>query len=381
MMFIMALVMTALTTPPANAAEPANPGKCDEYGSYEVCVTYAGKGTPDNLIYQRIKGKLDATASSPGANDYIRVSMYEWDINSTYGKAIAGSLKTAHDNGVSVRVVLGGESVNDQAKAYFEGAGIDVEKCSGSCTEEPGGTNHNKFFLIKKGTTELVLQTSTNLTDSQGEHAQNLLVSRDDPELFSHYVNYWRRLYVNSWTWDGQTWNEADRARYGTNDLSRVYFYPMPEKQPLVGVLQNVTACAPGNDRVFVEASLFDKSEYSREIANELKRLHALGCDVRVILQKQSGVNTLTNPLLLEGYGFQGGVRCDGQHHNKLLLIDAQYAGEWRKAVFVGSYNITQNSLRSANDTMLRVVNGWVTNRYIDQFEKMWANPRACDAE
>lgn len=378
MMFIMALVMTALTTPPANAATPYLPGDCDEEGNYEVCVTYAGADAPDNLIFQRIKGKIDATASSPGADDYIRVAMYAWDINAgSYGLAIAKSLKVAHDNGVSVRVVLGDDKGNDTTEEYFKNVGIDVVRCINACTGE-SGTNHNKFFLIQKGTTKLVLQTSTNLTDNQAEHAQNLLVSRDDPELFSHYVNYWRRLYDKDWTWGGDYWSEDERAREGTNDLSRAYYYPMPTKSPLVGVLQNVTACTTGNDRVWLEASLFDTSSFSKEIADELKRLLAIGCNVKVIVQKQDGFDQL---VYLDRYNFPlNRVHCDGQSHNKLLLVDAKYAGEWRKAVFVGSYNITENSLRSSNDTMLRVINGWVTNRYIDQFENMWAHPRTCDA-
>ncbi|MFJ4773188.1 hypothetical protein ACIP88_29490 [Streptomyces uncialis] len=61
------------------------------------------------------------------------------------------------------------------------------------------------------------------------------------------------------------------------------------------------------------------------------------------------------------------------------MLIDAFYASDWRKAVFVGSYNVSANSLRDSDDTMPRIVNGWVVNRYIDQFQSLWTNERACD--
>ncbi|MFD9329108.1 phosphatidylserine/phosphatidylglycerophosphate/cardiolipin synthase family protein [Streptomyces sp. NPDC060065] len=375
----MALVMTSLTAPPANAGTPEIPGTCDESGNYEVCFTYAGDGDPDYLITQRIKGKIDATASSPGADDYIRVAMYEWG-TSGYGDDIAESLIEAAKNGVSVRVVLG-DATPQSVADRFKDKGIDAVRCANACTGESGAM-HNKFFLIKHNTSKLVLQTSTNLTETQAEHAQNLLVSRDDPKLFSHYVNYWRRLYDKDWTWGGDYWSETERARYGTNDLSRAYFYPMPTKSPLVGVLRKVTACSEGNDRVWLEASLFDSSTFSEELAVELKRLLGIGCNVKVILQKDSGYRQLTYLPTSGGYFFPNTrVKCDGQSHNKLLLIDATYAGALRKAVFVGSYNITENSLRASNDATLRIINGWVTNRYIDQFEKMWANPRACDAD
>ncbi|MEV7014732.1 hypothetical protein [Streptomyces sp. NPDC093991] len=36
--------------------------------------------------------------------------------------------------------------------------------------------------------------------------------------------------------------------------------------------------------------------------------------------------------------------RCDGHSHNKPIVFDAKYAGQWRKAVFVGSYDPTGNS-------------------------------------
>ncbi|MDN3266926.1 hypothetical protein [Streptomyces sp. MA15] len=60
-------------------------------------------------------------------------------------------------------------------------------------------------------------------------------------------------------------------------------------------------------------------------------------------------------------------------------MCDAKYAGQWRKAVFVGSYDPTENSATRAGDAMLRVVGGWVTDRYVEQFRQLWTSPRACD--
>ncbi|MFV0138003.1 phospholipase D-like domain-containing protein [Streptomyces sp. HMX87] len=374
LLFAMSLLLMAISAPPAAALPSPD---CKENGNYEVCFTYGG--TIQDLVARKIKAKIDATASSPQSGDYIRVAMYAWTFeDGGYGREIFDSLKRAAQNGVSVRVVTGDESA--EVKRAFDDAGIDANYCADACTGETGSM-HNKFFLIRKGDTQLVLQSSSNLTLSQAKHAQNLLISRNDPALFEHYLDYWQRLYAKSWTHGGQTWTDVDKARAGTNDLSRVYFYAMQDKTPLVGVLQNVTACTTGNDRIWLEASLFKESTdstYTQDVAAELKRLVGLGCNVKVIFQKESSKRTLL------GYGFPAArLKCDGAHHNKLLLIDAKYAGEWREAVFVGSYNIGVNSLQRSNDTMLRVINEWVTQQYVEQFQALWTNSaeRTCDQD
>ncbi|MEW1546295.1 phospholipase D-like domain-containing protein [Streptomyces tsukubensis] len=368
---LMSVLLTLIAAPPAAAA----PGICSEQGNYEVCVTYGGPGNADTLIPRKIKAKIDATATTPQSGDYIRVAMYTWD-NSGYGTEIADSLVRAAQNGVSVRIVVG--SVDQTLRTKFVNAGIDLRTCPDACMKNPDGTwsgaMHNKFFVIRKGATELVLQTSANLSDWQARHAQNLLIVRDDPALFAGYVNYWRRLYDQDWTWSGTTWGDDDKSPYGTNGNSRAYFFPQYTKQPLVGVLAGVTDCATGNDRIWMEASIFDNSDHSRDIIAQLNRLRGIGCDIKVVVQEAASRN------LLLANGVPGtDISCDGWHHNKLLVIDAKYGGAWNKAVFTGSYNPTANSNYRANDAMLRVMDGWVTNRYIDQFRQLWTNPRTCD--
>ncbi|MFF0224454.1 phospholipase D-like domain-containing protein [Streptomyces sp. NPDC004629] len=373
LLFIMALMMTVVSAPTA-AAETSDCAESTS-GRYETCFIYGG-GVQDLLLISKIKGKIDATADASAAGEtgnYIRIALYNWFATGG-GTDIANSLVRAQASGVSVRVVVGPSDPG--ILTQLENAGIDVKYCANSCMDPDHGSMHNKFFLVKKGNTKLVLQSSSNLGAFQAQHAQNLLISRDDDALFSAYVNYWRRLYAGNWTYDGDTWNtNAKRTIDGTNDFSKAYFYPQPDSSRVADVLGNVSACEPGNDRIWMEASEFDDSAYSRGIATQLNRLRDIGCDVKVVVQKQVGYNTLM------GYGVkESDIHCDGWSHNKLLLIDAKYASEWRKAVFVGSYNITENSAYRANDAMLRIIDGSVTNRYIDQFRALWTNPRTCDA-
>ncbi|MFJ6539830.1 phospholipase D-like domain-containing protein [Streptomyces sp. NPDC091385] len=373
MLFILALLAAMISAPPASAE--TSDCEVSTSGRYETCFIYGG-GVQDLLLVSKIKGKIDATADASAAGEkgnYIRVALYNW-YRSGGGQTIADSLVRAQRSGVSVRVVVG--PTESEIITYLRDNGIDVESCADACADPGHGSMHNKFFLIQKGDTKLVIQSSSNLKDSQATHAQNLLISRDDTALFSAYVNYWRRLFAHGWTYDGVTWStNSDRMIDGSNDLSKAYFYPQPGANRIADILGNVSACEPGNDRIWMEASEFDSSAYSSAIAAELRRLRGLGCDVKIIVQKEAGLNVLTG-----SYGISASdVHCDGWSHNKLLLIDARYAGEWRKPVFVGSYNITENSAYRANDAMLRVIDGDVTNRYINQFQHLWVNPRACD--
>ncbi|MFE2498961.1 phosphatidylserine/phosphatidylglycerophosphate/cardiolipin synthase family protein [Streptomyces scopuliridis] len=374
LLFIMALMATVISAPSASAET----SDCEEStsGRYETCFIY-GAGTQDLLLVSKIKGQIDATADAAAAGetgDYIRIALYNWFADGG-GTDIANSLVRAQRNGVSVRVVIGPSDAG--IKQQLIDAGIDVKSRANSCMDTAHGSMHNKFFLIKKGDTKLVLQSSSNLGAFQAQHAQNLLISRDDDALFSAYVNYWRRLYAGGWTYDNVSWNtNADRMIDGTYDLSKAYFYPQPESSRVADILGNVSACQTGSDRIWMEASELDNSDYARGIIAQLNRLRDIGCDVKVIVQKQAGYDQLTR------YGVEeSDVHCDGWSHNKLLLIDAKYAGEWRKPVFVGSYNITENSAYRANDTMLRIIDGSVTNRYINQFQALWTNPHTCDAE
>ncbi|MFC8360767.1 phosphatidylserine/phosphatidylglycerophosphate/cardiolipin synthase family protein [Streptomyces griseorubiginosus] len=372
LLFIMTLMTTMISAPSASAE--SSDCEVSHSNRYESCFIYGG-GVQDLLLVTKIKGKIDATADAAAAGEtgnYIRIALYNW-YSSGGGQEIAAALVRAQQSGVSVRVVVGPS--DDGLMNYLRSNGVDVTACAKSCMDSGSGAMHNKFFLIKKGDTKLVIQSSSNLKDTQATHAQNLLISRDDAALFSAYVNYWRRLNAHSWTYDGVTWDtNADRTIDGTNDLAKAYFYPQPGASRVADVLGNVSACEPGNDRVWMEASEFDVSSYSEHIANQLNRLRGIGCDVKIIVQKDAGHD------VLRSYGIpEADIHCDGWSHNKLLLIDAKYAGEWRKPVFVGSYNITENSAYRANDAMLRVIDGDVTNRYINQFQHLWINPRACD--
>lgn len=363
------LLLAAVCVPSASAATAG----CQEDGNYETCFIYGE--TESTLLVSRIRGKVDATARASAAGEsgnYIRIALYDWKADGG-GLALASSLVNAADSGVSVRLVIGTAAA--AVKTELAKADIGITYCADACATPGSGAMHNKFFLIRKGDTKLVMQSSSNIGSTQARHAQNMLVVRDDAALFSAYVNYWRRLNAKSWTYDGVTWGtDASRTHDGGNDLSKAYFFPQPHSTRVADVLGNVSDCAEGNDRVWVEASLLDSSSYSSGVIAQLNRLESLGCDVKVVVQKGAGRDTL----LAKGIA-SSDVRCDGYSHNKVIVLDAKYAGQWRKAVFVGSYNLTENSATRANDAMLRVINGWVTNRYIEQFRQLWANPRACD--
>ncbi|MER7458862.1 phospholipase D-like domain-containing protein [Micromonospora sp. NPDC126480] len=363
-----AVLLTTVWVPPTPAAAA---GACNEQGNYEVCSIFGG--AEDTLLARKMIAKINATANAAQSGDYIRVAMYAWK-ESGYGREVADALVRADQKGVSVRIVMGTEHVEQSIVNTFRNAGIDLVQCDNACMSPYRGAMHNKFLAIKKGDTKLVLQTSTNLDLNQAQHAQNMLIVRDDTALFSAYVNYWRRLYARSWTWEGVSWSDDDaKNHYGSNGNSRAYFFPQPTKQPLPGILANVTECASGNDRVWVQASNVDESPFTQNVFSELARLRAIGCDVKVMVQKSS------QTYLVSRYALP--ARCDGYNHNKLVLIDAKYAGQWRKAVFVGSYNLSENSNDRANDAMLRIIDGWVTNRYIDQFNQQWNSPGPCDAD
>ncbi|GAA4899891.1 hypothetical protein GCM10023223_13900 [Stackebrandtia albiflava] len=363
------VMLAGFLVAPATAATTDSSG-CTHTGRYTVCTTdpRVHADGKDLTIVEEIQRRIDATDEGAA----IRVAMYEWDLD-----RVSRDLVDAKARGVDVRVVIGTNDDrpdrNDENIAILRSGGIPVTQCADACLPNGDGVRagamHNKFFLISDASGDTVVQTSSNLTVGQVMKHQNLLATTGDAGLYDYYLGYWNRLSARSWTYGGVTWQDADRSRKGDHDLSKAYLFPMTSGDPVVAVLDNVTACRTENedDRIWVAHSLFERAD----VRARLVELDTMGCDVKVVVGNTDDEAWLQQPLP-GGRLDSGKVRALPGQHNKFIVVDAHYAGEWRKVVFTGSHNATGNSLRNADDVMLRVIESSVVNVYIHYFRDLY---------
>ncbi|MGH8876772.1 MAG: phospholipase D-like domain-containing protein, partial [Stackebrandtia sp.] len=107
-------------------------------------------------------------------------------------------------------------------------------------------------------------------------------------------------------------------------------------------------------------------------VRTRLIELQNLGCDVKVVVGNPQDEQWMQQPVSGVGQLKAGKVVSFDLNHNKLAVVDAEYAGEWRKLVFAGSHNLSDNALRNSNDVMLRLINPEVTDVYIEYFRSMF---------
>lgn len=354
-----ALLVPTIT---AHAEEPeavkprAIPQGCSVHGDIEVCLsdpTAAADGR-DRLVEERLR----ALTQSAQSGDTIRVAMYTWT-----RPALGDDLAAAKQRGVDVKVVLDGINKADDNDGYKSLNGkVPLTNCDPSCL----GTNinHTKYFLSDIGGTKSVVVTSSNMTTAQTELFNNLLKVDNDAKLFAFYMGFWERMNAQSWTHDGTTWGDDDKAIVGDSGAAG-YVYPR-KGDNMLWMLDSITECSADGDgdgdadnTVWVAASLFTSPRVA--IRNKLNELEGMGCDVRVIVE-----NTDTEAWVEAGGLTKSKVVTVAKSHNKLFIIDAEYLGNWDEVVVAGSHNLTGTSLETNDEVMTRVSDPAVTKLYQD---------------
>ncbi|WP_199038236.1 phospholipase D-like domain-containing protein [Glycomyces salinus] len=360
---VLAAALLAATVPaPTQAAGTG----CVDVGRYTVCRTDPRGVGKDASIVREIAAEIDRARSG----DTVRAAVYQWSLRRGV-RPVADAMVRAERRGVDVKVVLGtagfDPDLNDPVKRLFKREGIAVEQCRAACLPNPHGErkgpDHNRFFLVERDGRPTVITTSFSFTPFHLTQGHNLLAVRGDRGLYDYYSSYWQRLYQGSW----KGWNEKDKAGSGDH-RTRVWLFPRLA-DPVAAQLRHITGCDAG-DRVWVAHANFQPNR--PEVREQLRRVQRLGCQVRtVVLDKDSN-----DPGWIERATGPGSVRVHGDHRNKFLLVQAEFNGANRNLVWTGTHNLSGNSLKNADDNLLRAGGGAVVGVYADYFMKLWRGAR-----
>ncbi|WP_436527121.1 phospholipase D-like domain-containing protein [Actinoplanes sp. HUAS TT8] len=415
---IVAGVVAAVPSPsPASAAEP------DPVIGGAVFNNPAGAQTSQYAIYQQIARIIDRVP----AGETIRMSWLDFSNPVAAGEAdtaerpnLVERLKTAHQRGVNVQIILNYSSYDDSAGTrIYPGVALSAELGTNAaassfvmfCRDGAGciakrsvynvlAYNHNKFLLASRvvlnsgaSVSNVAFQSSGNLTVWDAESAYNNSITWSELSSYTNYVNYF-----------------ADQKKYGplatgvdnyyrtgsTDDVYKTHFFPRMETDgdpnqtstdTMISVLNSVTCSYKGETdglthQTDIRVVVWGFTRI--EVAKKLSALAKAGCWVDVVYAAGPSSDPyayaserVVNELKSAGtkLGLHScGVAYDGRTlkpHSKYMLIDGQYDDDQIPRVFTGSHNYSYSALRNADETIVRVRSAEIHRQYLTNFYKV----------
>ncbi|MFI9584089.1 phosphatidylserine/phosphatidylglycerophosphate/cardiolipin synthase family protein [Streptomyces sp. NPDC052236] len=395
----LAAALTSLTSLVSLSTVPA--GNAATGSVVTTTVTFnnpAATTAEQDAIRDHIRGLIGGAERGSS----IAVSMY------TFSDAtVSRALVAAKQRGVSVRVILDHSTLRTNGNEYAtlsSGLGTDRAKtswvyacpdgrgCVGTRTlpGDDGAINHNKLFLFSRtrGADNVVVQTSANMTGYQRTELFNNAVTIADAGLYGIYQAYFADLLKH-----GTSAGLSHYYRTPSSGRYQAYFFPRRESRgttfnndaatDTVKLILDKVGCAPRGEatEVRMAASLF----YRKEVADKLVSLASAGCSVLLAHDANPGTVDVgpTMGTVVEGIvagkltkrvgcweNSPSGVKIG--LHSKYLTVSGTYGGvRGRKLVWTGSHNFSYPALRSNDETLLKIDDPMVFDRFKANHEEL----------
>ncbi|MFD0316601.1 phospholipase D-like domain-containing protein [Streptomyces flavalbus] len=371
-----------------------------------------GTASQQKEIFTQLVALIDATP----AGQSIRASMFEFG-----DQEVADALIAAHRRGVDVKLIVDDSTyVNGEGQQYTNPAYQSLKAALGSndsarswvvvCDDRfedndgvddvqrgclavapPGPAyNHNKFFLFSKigpfddGTSysKVVFQTSSNLSNWYKVESFNDAVTFADSAVYDGYASYHEKLRAGRYLSGG---NNNVYFSTPTGSTYRGYFFPRgdssynnPSTDTIVNVLDEVSCAYTGTDgnrhQTDIRIVMLYFNDSRVQVADKLAQLRGQGCWIDIIYasagsavkSKLTGANIQHRACMIPN-----GPGIDVRPHNKQILIDGDYNGSITPRVYTGSANLTGSSLRSADESFVRITSASYHSKYLSTFYKI----------
>ncbi|WP_406311388.1 phospholipase D-like domain-containing protein [Streptosporangium sp. NBC_01639] len=316
-----------------------------------------------------------------------RIQVAHFVMSGTAGTDFAAELIKAHRRDVEVQVVLDGDTRGAAVAAQLA-AELGTDTSAGSwlhvCSGPPsGGTaacigdkgQHNKFYLFSRsgGASDVVVQSSANLTDlNSSTYWNNAVVLPGNRRLYKAYDGYFKDLAAER--------KDPDYYRVTTTGAAggsvRAYFFPRAgtdaSTDTIVESLDKVS-CRGGTT---LRVGMSEWDTYRIAVPERLRDLAAQGCSVKIVygIMDDEVKKVLLAEPRIELRTLGDGSALPGRIHSKYLLVEGSYDGD-RNAhwVFTGSHNYIETSLRRNDEVLLRLNNKAVYRQYVENFDRMRA--------
>ncbi|WP_182349464.1 phospholipase D-like domain-containing protein [Tomitella gaofuii] len=318
------------------------------------------------------------------AGSQIRIGHFV--VSGEAGDDFANVLIAAHQRGVNIQMVLDGwQDDKPPAQRILRALGSDksapswLHVCSNvspegntsSCLGTKG--HHNKFALFSEtgGQRNVVMQSSSNLTDlNSTTYWNNAVVLSGNEELYRVYDRYFGEV-------SSETRTDATLGTFHTEMPGGpvdVYFSPVPEGDPVLDQVEQLTC---GN-QTSIGIAMSDIDDTRTEILEQLVELSQQGCDIRLV---HSGLEAGGKAVLATAPDIDVRVLDDkelpGTVHSKYMVVDHGDASEIPGWVMTGSQNWVHTSLRRNDEATLTMYQPAMIEAYRDNFERVFSVAQA----
>lgn len=379
---LLGLVLTATAATTASAEESAvDDPSVQAIGSYTVF-----NSPVDGVSDTAIEDHLVKLANEAPAGSSIHGAMYSWT-----RPQFAEALADAQARGVDVHLAVdwqgsGGVNADPENPAIqvLKSAGLtELVFCSEGDTSKSacvsnrdGSINHNKTFTFSAtgDMTDVVVVGSANLTTTQTEAFNNVVVVHGDPALYDYFAN----SYLSDMLAQNRDNNYYNDGGYFRSDASNVRAFLSPRADSSGG-----TESEARTDTIALRLSYIKEYEPGctvnvahaqftgprLPVVDQLVRIGDLGCDINVV------VNDMTDYIRDRIAGQTNvTVRTLNNLHSKYITYAGNYnAKPDRSMVFTGSHNLTGPALRKHDETMIRVERPETYQQYGDNFAQLWS--------
>lgn len=345
----------------------------------------------DYRIHYRVRDLINNTPRGEGINIALHSLSTPW---------VTDAIINARNRGVAVRVVMSGHWRNHPETRRLKnalGASLNVCDKPGShpraarvqacISNRDSSLMHSKFATFSRTVdggitkTRVVAVTSANMTWSQADTYNNLVIVSGDTATFKGYNAVFDDMFHNRRNDDYQG---GDRDGHFTSPAARLtsYFQPRADSKGRTSSEARTDTVADhlsyltGGRECEVKVAQATIHDTRRGIFEQLARIRKAGCRVRVAYSsiqpeaKQALEKARVSLCLVRDREVSEGAT---PIHSKYYLVQGTYAGNPNQArVFTGSHNWTLSALRLNDEVILKLWEPDMVQAFNANFEMMW---------
>lgn len=335
----------------------------------------------DLTIEKKIIDFINDSASDAS----IYISIYQLS-NTNIANAIENAIKKkkrvkiVSDLNNKERPTFSDSGIREVCKSYQDTCRIrfctdlyndDIQSsCIGKAMSEGyPGINHNKFILVTKnndGDENLILQTSHNFTYAGTKKFQDMVIIKNNLQLFHKYLSYFYEQFL-------MNKNYKYSSDSGDKELIKGYFFPkaIGQSDTVLNILNNVKCEGPDSS---IKIAMGHIRTSRKDVLNKLAELSkgSNACSVKVITSDAEDIDGVRNILGDNILIYKDSKKL--KVHSKLMLIDAKYGDDDEKKlyVFTGSHNLSKSALYTNDEILLKIkATKYIFNKYKAFWEQL----------
>jgi hypothetical protein len=337
-----------------------------------------------------LHNRIIAMIRSTPAGHSIHVALHSLTIT-----GVTDELINAKTKGVHVYVVHSGHDGGAEGQRLASALGSRYVKCRGSSagvqaciSNRDSSLMHSKFFLFSQTVdagvtkTNVVAVTSANMTWSQADQYNNLVIIAGDSTTYNGYKAVFDDMYYLR---KNNNYQAAPNG-YFTSSNAGVTSYFSPRSDSAGGTAEeastdtvaNTLGYLSGGTGCYVKAAQAFFTSGRDPIVNELVRIRRLGCTVQLAYSEiDQGVKDK-----LKAAGVQlklvatthSNSAVVTKIHSKYYMVYGTYAGTANAhRLFTGSHNWSGSALRLNDEVILKLYDQNIINAFNSNFSMIWA--------